>query len=76
MDSHPNDRGGGSRMMYPAFDNKGNPIQVPGVLVACEITECENHAIEIEVPDDPYGYVVCGVCGSVLRVGTKIPSPE
>lgn len=34
-----------------------------GRLVACAMDGCENEALDIEVPDDPNGAVLCGACG-------------
>ena len=61
--------------MFDAFDENNQPTQVPGIVVSCTAPECVNGGIEIEVPDDPNGYAVCGGCSATLRIGTNIAPP-
>ena len=63
--------------MFDAFDENNQHVQVLGVTVMCTTPQCVNESIEFDVPDDPYGYAVCGGCGNTLRTGTNItPPPE
>jgi hypothetical protein len=44
----------------------GETREVGGKFVACRTVDCMNQGVDIEVPDDPNGVVICGPCGQQI----------